>query len=182
MTSSAGLFPSQPRPSVSLLLSWLEQNRVYLSDAVEIYESENGWGVRATRDIDFDGFCEWTFSCPQLIIVLGVPKTAVLSARTTSLDLPRELIDPIPGGDWAKTATTNLTVPTLALILLHEIRLGAAGKYWGYVQSLPREVGGLPIFWEEDGEARKWLRGTLADRELLKRKETGMGLVRLRVL
>jgi hypothetical protein len=88
------------------------------------------------------------------------------------------LIDPIPSGDWAKTATTNLTVPTLALILLHEIRLGEEGRYWGYVQSLPRSVGGLPLFWDEDGEGRRWLRGTDAERELVKRKKSGMGLVR----
>jgi hypothetical protein len=115
----------------------------------------------------------------KLILVLSVPKIAILSARTTSLSLPRELIDPIPSDNWAKTATTNLTVPTLALILLHEIRLGEAGRYWGYVQSLPRSVGGLPIFWDVDGEGRRWLRGTDAERELNKRKESDMGLVRL---
>jgi hypothetical protein len=114
----------------------------------------------------------------ELMIVLSVPKTAILSARTTSLSLPRELIDPIPSGNWAKTATTNLTVPTLALILLHEIRLGEEGRYWGYVQSLPRSVGGLPIFWDVDGEGRRWLRGTDAERELVKRKQSGMGLAR----
>lgn len=108
-----------------------------------------------------------------------MPKTAILSARTTSLRLPHGLTDPIPSGNWAKTATTNLTVPTLALILLHEIRLGEEGRYWGYVQSLPREFGGLPIFWDEEGEPGRWLRGTDADRELSKRKEAGMGLVRL---
>jgi hypothetical protein len=112
------------------------------------------------------------------MIVLSVPKTAILSARTTSLKLPKDLIDPTASGDWAKTATTNLTVPTLALILLHEIRLGEEGRYWGYVQSLPREVGGLPILWDEDGEERRWLKGTGADRELQKRQKKGMGLVR----
>jgi hypothetical protein len=114
----------------------------------------------------------------ELIIVLSVPKSAILSARTTSLKLLRELIDPIPSGNWAKTATTNLTVPTLALILLHEIRLGEEGRYWGYVQSLPRSVGGLPLFWDVDGEGTRWLKGTDAERELVKRTESGMGLVR----
>lgn len=113
----------------------------------------------------------------MLSVVLSVPKRTILSARTTSLNLPRELIDPIPTGHWAKTATTNLTVPTLALILLHEIRLGEEGRYWGYVQSLPRSVEGLPLFWDEEREARRWLRGTDAERELDKRKESGMGLV-----
>ena len=114
----------------------------------------------------------------KLMIVLSVPKTAILSARTTSLKLPRELVDPVPSDNWAKTATTNLTVPTLALILLHEIRLGEIGRCWGYVQSLPRSVGGLPIFWDEEGDARRWLRGTDAERELNKRKKSGMGFVR----
>jgi len=53
MTSSAGLFPNQ-EPSKQVLLDWLEQNAVHVSDAIEIYESENGWGVRATQDIGFD--------------------------------------------------------------------------------------------------------------------------------
>jgi hypothetical protein len=53
MTSSAGLYPSQ-EPSKQILSDWLEQNGVHVSDGIEIYESGNGWGVRATRYIEFD--------------------------------------------------------------------------------------------------------------------------------
>ena len=113
----------------------------------------------------------------NLMTVLSVPKTSILSSRTTSLKLPTELLIPEVGwSDWASKATTNLTVPTLALILLYEIRLGGEGRYWGYIQSLPRDVD-LPIFWDEEDEARKWLKGTEAGRELKMREETGVGLV-----
>lgn len=113
----------------------------------------------------------------DLITVLSIPKTSILSSRTTSLKLPTELLIPEVGGsDWASKATTNLTVPTLALILLYEIRLGKGGRYWGYIQSLPRAVD-LPIFWDQEGEANRWLRGTEAGRELRKREDTGVGLV-----
>lgn len=54
MTSPAGLFPTQPEPSPSLLLEWLRRHGAHVSDGIEVYESENGWGVRATRFIEFD--------------------------------------------------------------------------------------------------------------------------------
>jgi hypothetical protein len=53
MTSSAGLFPTQ-EPSKQILSNWLEQNGFHACGGVEIYESGNGWGVRAMRDIGFD--------------------------------------------------------------------------------------------------------------------------------
>lgn len=54
MPSAHGLFPTQPEPSRELLLEWLNSNGSVIHDDVEIYESDHGWGVRATRDIEFD--------------------------------------------------------------------------------------------------------------------------------
>jgi hypothetical protein len=54
MPFASGLFPNQPEPSKHLLLDWLEKNGAVINDGIEIYDSENGWGVRATRNIDFD--------------------------------------------------------------------------------------------------------------------------------
>jgi len=53
MTSSAGLFPT-PQPSEQLLVDWLDHSGVHVCDGIEVYESGNGWGVRAIRDIGFD--------------------------------------------------------------------------------------------------------------------------------
>jgi hypothetical protein len=61
MTSSAGLFPIQ-EPSKQLLLEWLEHSGVYVCDGIEVYESGNGWGVRAIRDIGFDELRTSSFS------------------------------------------------------------------------------------------------------------------------
>jgi hypothetical protein len=63
MTSSAGLFPSQ-EPSKEILLDWLKQNEIHVCDGTEIYESGNGWGVRATRDIGFDALRTFPFFIP----------------------------------------------------------------------------------------------------------------------
>lgn len=107
-----------------------------------------------------------------------MPKTSILSARTTSLVLPPELILPSSGTSTDTVqVSTNRTIPTLALVVLHELRLGGDGKFWGYLQSLPREIEGLPSFWDKESEERKWLRGTEADRELIRRNEAHMGLV-----
>lgn len=107
-----------------------------------------------------------------------MPKTSILSARTTSLVLPPDLAVTVPDPvDPMGSVKTNHTIPTLALVLLHEFRLGEEGEFWGYVQSLPREVEGLPIFWDRDSEARRWLRGTEAERELDKKDKEHMGLV-----
>jgi hypothetical protein len=67
MTSSAGLFPTQSTPSKSLLLDWLAGNRVYVNHGIEIYESRNGWGVGATRDVGFDELC----MSPSIVSRLG---------------------------------------------------------------------------------------------------------------
>ena len=72
----------------------------------------------------------------------------------------------------------------LALALLHEIRLGPASRFYGYVQSLPRETIPLPMFWgvhelcESDGKlALDMLKGTDAARDLEKQRLEGKSLV-----
>lgn len=198
MTCGRDLFPDQISPSITRLFDWLERNRVSVSDGVEIRPSPSGgWGVFASRDLDLDELSTFTPTHHTYItgkdgtdfLVLSVPKTAILSARTTTLVLPAELLDAKPPASSSSSTSTgnfdqlehsvqtNLTIPTLALALLHEIRRGSDGPFWGYVQSLPRQVDGLPIFWSKDGEARTWLRGTEADRELKRKDLNHMGLV-----
>lgn len=185
MPCAGGLFPDQLDPSSSVLIDWLKCNGAVVSDGVEIRASPSGgWGVFAIRDLYPD---ELSASLLQLIkaariaeeIVMSMPKTSILSARTTSLTLPLELINARPknADNPEHGVQTNLTIPTLALVLLHEIRRGSDGEFWGYIQSLPRQVAGLPIFWPKDSEATTWLKGTEAARELRRRHEAHMGLV-----
>jgi hypothetical protein len=180
MTNAQGLFPHTSRPDPDILLSWLRQNGSFVHDDLEISVTATGWGVKSTSPIQADELraspSSHASSDQADQAVLSSSKTAVLSARTTSLQLPDELILPIIDKDTSSVAT-NRTIPTLALVVLHEIRLGEEGRFWGYLQSLPREVCGLPAFWNEEGEGRRWLKGTEADRELLRRKEAHMALV-----
>lgn len=115
-----------------------------------------------------------------------------MSTRTSSLKLPEEVVRPARGfhAEGAEHAgrQTNHTIFVLSLVVLHEMRLAEESTFWGYLQSLPREVD-LPLFWgaksvlpeEErlDGlEGSKWLCGTEAGRDLLRKEREGMGLVR----
>lgn len=107
--------------------------------------------------------------------VCQIPKTALLSARTSSLP-PSVLPFTRP--------TTSHTIFHLALALLHELRLGSGSRWYGYLQSLPRRTVMLPLFWGidelggEDGkEARRWLVGTEAERDLAGKDKEGLALV-----
>lgn len=64
------------------------------------------------------------------------------------------------------------------------MRLGIESRFYGYLQSLPRETVGVPVFWEVeelcglDGrKALLWLMGTEASKEMEKKKEEGLDLV-----
>jgi hypothetical protein len=110
--------------------------------------------------------------------VCKIPKTAILSVRTSSLpplgEIKRE------GGE----VPTNLTILHLALALLHELRLAETSPFWGYLQSLPRETVLIPLVWEveeiggEDGKfGLGWLKGTEAESDMKKRAGDGPSLV-----
>lgn len=107
--------------------------------------------------------------------VCQVPKTALLSAQTSSLPMTV---------DTVHTSTPSHSILFLALAVLHELRLGYASAFYGYLQSLPRRTIRLPVFWTveelagEDGLlALEWLRGTEAERELLRKHSEGLSLV-----
>lgn len=119
--------------------------------------------------------------------VFQILKTSLLTARTTSLRLPQALLTTSrTGGGSSNGAQTNHTIFVLALVLLHELRLRDESPFWGYLQSLPREVD-LPLFWgcspngiddeNDEKEGLKWLEGTEAARDLARKEREGMGLV-----
>lgn len=100
-----------------------------------------------------------------------------MSTRTSSLPrlLPDENLAP----------KTSHTILYLALSLLHELRLGAASPFWGYIQSLPRETILLPVFWGieelagEDGRKAKDIIGsTEVQRDIFRKDSEGLSLVR----
>lgn len=118
-----------------------------------------------------------------LPIVVLVPKSTLLSVRTTSLKsyIPPELI-------FSREATSGTL---LTLILLHEFLLGKEGPWWGYLQSLPRNDGHwgvqLPLFLKKDSKEWNFI-SRLETGRMIKRAEAhllerieglGMSLVSL---
>ena len=109
--------------------------------------------------------------------VASIPKTAILSIRNTELS---GLADRFP-------VETTPTILPLTLALLYEMRLGQESRFFGYLQSLPRVLLALPLFWDvqelgfgEDGlQALRWLEGTEAAREMATKNATGQSYVRV---
>ncbi|WVQ70004.1 uncharacterized protein L199_008228 [Kwoniella botswanensis] len=168
-----GLFSNWPPPSKEILKSWLDRQGIIRDDSLKIVDMEDGdgWRLISGREMDIGE------------LICSIPKTSILSHRTSSLPpLP-----PLPSsGSCHDSSMNSITLLHLSLCLLHEFRLGQSSPFYGYLQSLPRDIIGLPIFWDvsevcrEDGkEAKKWLRGTGAERELRVREEQGLGLTNL---
>lgn len=106
--------------------------------------------------------------------MLSLPKYSILSHQTASLSAITHL------------ASASHTILNLSLCLLHEIRLFTNSRFYGYLQSLPRDMeAGLPVFWKigkgvevEDGErGLQWLKSTEAEKELRKSEKQGLSLV-----
>ncbi len=109
-------------------------------------------------------------------VVCTVRKSALLTHRTAALSETH----PLP-----PDAGPSDGILHLALCLLHELRLGVNSALYGWLQILPRSTIFLPTIWSdedivgEDGkEGLKWLTGTRAERELRRKNEEGLSLVR----
>lgn len=172
-----GLLQGQPSPSVEFLTSWLKAHDVQVSDGVKIVPMDDGTGWRAVAARDLEPLEPSTLNeAPSsLTSVVKIPKSAILSTRTSSLPPLPTSID--------SAATTSHTIFGLALALLHELRLGSDSKFWGYTQSLPRAIVPVPPLWPLAGSdaasASAWLQGTEASRDVRRRQLEGIGLVSL---
>ncbi|EIW69440.1 hypothetical protein TREMEDRAFT_62307 [Tremella mesenterica DSM 1558] len=162
---SHGLLSGHPPPSIEILQAWLDDHGAVINSHVEITESFDGWGIRATETID------------EGDLVCMIPKTAVLSHRTSSLPL---LAPPPTSVDGIEA---HWPILQLSLAILHELRLDVDSPFFGYLQSLPRELILLPVFWSvkriagEDGRlGLLWLKGTEAERDMARRSSIGLGL------
>lgn len=111
-----------------------------------------------------------------------VPKSAILSARTTTLApyLPPAIL-------FHPDSSSGLL---LSLIVLHELLVGAQGPWWGFIQSFPRLRGGdnggrdghrwgipLPLAWARESSQWAWLRGTEAGRIVERAERDPAGLI-----
>ncbi|ORY27175.1 hypothetical protein BCR39DRAFT_538739 [Naematelia encephala] len=169
---SHGLLEGHPPPSRELLAQWLDAHGVIRNDGLDVIDMEDGsgWTIRANRDIEMgEALCQ-------------IPKSAVLSSRSSSLP-PLPVLNLQLDLSGKKPETNNHTILFLALALLHEFRLGAESKWYGYLQSLPREPVLLPVLWEEESSAGQggriasgWLKGTEAEKELRRKDAEGLSL------
>ncbi|WWC61066.1 uncharacterized protein I303_103644 [Kwoniella dejecticola CBS 10117] len=167
MTTHHLLRDSLP-PSKAILQEWLDRQGIIRDAHLEIAEMDDGqsWRLVTRRDMYLGE------------LVCAIPKTSILSHRTSALR-------PLPSDNSSGPSNLNgHTILHLSLCLLHEFRLGEESPFYGYLQSLPRETIPLPVFWNvpeiggEDGKsARRWLEGTEAERELRIRDRDGLSLI-----
>ncbi|ORY22561.1 hypothetical protein BCR39DRAFT_551262 [Naematelia encephala] len=110
--------------------------------------------------------------------VCTVPKSCILSHQTASFST----IHPLPLNADEEFQSSDYILH-LAACLLHELRLGEASRWYGYLQILPRSIVMIPTFWEveelaglDGAKALEWLRGTEGDKELRRKVGDGLGM------
>ncbi|WVQ98792.1 hypothetical protein IAU59_005923 [Kwoniella sp. CBS 9459] len=159
-----GLLQGHPPPSRETLLQWLDRQGIKRDERLEIASMEDGsgWRVVAKDEMDLGE------------LICAIPKSSILSHKTSSLP-------PLPELNIDSRSLNSYTILHLSLCLLHEFRLGAESPFYGYLQSLPREIIGLPLLWDiqeiggVDGKlGKEWLKGTEVERELERRAEQGL--------
>ncbi|WRT67195.1 uncharacterized protein IL334_004161 [Kwoniella shivajii] len=164
-----GLLPDSPPPSREVLLVWTDRKGITRDEDLVIAEMGDGggWRMMSERDMEIGE------------LICAIPKTSLLSHRTSSLPALPSLS---PTETQGRSMNSH-TILHLSLCLLHEFRLGTQSDFYGYLQSLPRTTIGLPIFWDiddvsgKDGKlARDWLKYTEVEKELKIREEQGLGL------
>ncbi|KAA1468756.1 SET domain-containing protein [Dentipellis sp. KUC8613] len=153
---------------ITALLAWCANNGVSIDSRIELVDDPDaGISVRSRRE---------SIPCPSSLVT--IPKSAVLSAKSCFLSA---LINHVPYGIGAHLA--------LAFAVHSELLRGRESRWFGYLQSLPREDDGVGIalFWGSDlvsgendlatadgREARRWLVRTQASTHL--RSETGASI------
>lgn len=162
----------KPSPSLSTLLDWLKENSIAYKSSIEIRSPEGdragnfGWSawVRETDEEAEENDLE----------ILGhdvackIPRSAILSTRNSS-----KFTQLVPRSTWKQIPP----IAQLSLVLLYEIRRWNESRWFGYLQSLPREPVPLATLWDlygQDGQrGLKVLEGTSMDHERKRIKREG---------
>ena len=158
---------------------WCDERQIRRSRSLEIRTEDENWGVFATRRYGVGEICEYrtpSHCRGGLNAVCQIPKTAVLSIKTSSLPqlIPLERFQP----------QNSHTIFYLSLCLLHEFRLGKESAFYGYLQCLPRDTPLLPSFWSieelagQDGlKGLEMIRGTEVERHVQFKANEGLSMV-----
>ncbi|KAJ6508242.1 hypothetical protein C8R45DRAFT_437371 [Mycena sanguinolenta] len=139
--------------TLSNLLAWCSKRGFWIDPRIQIIAGPCGVAV-------FSG----DTPVPADSILVRIPRQSVLSVKSSSIS---DLIPPHPYGRGAQFA--------LALALSVELVNGATSPFLPYLKSLPREIPGIPLFWNRGahqpsltqyGPPVDWLNGTEASKIL----------------
>lgn len=174
-------------PSLSALLEWFDEQGIWTSDKLEAKDlgEGSGWGVVARDEgVPLEVGEPHPGSSPEfanlittrIVTVCKIPRTAILSIHNSNFS------NLVPPQTWRQIPL----LAQLSLTLLHEIRAGSQSRFYGYLQSLPREHVPIIQLWGtesicgEDGrKALEIVRGTEVDRELKRMVKEERSLVSL---
>ncbi|KAK7022172.1 SET domain-containing protein [Favolaschia claudopus] len=126
--------------AVANLLSWCSERGFWIDERLRVTTGPCGVAV-VSKDV----------TIPSDSILVRIPRGSVLSVKSCSIS---DLIPPHPYGRGAQLS--------LALALSAELAIGSASQFFPYLQSLPPDVPGMPLFWRGGAGPMEWLNGTEA--------------------
>ncbi|KAG1876606.1 hypothetical protein DFJ58DRAFT_649721 [Suillus subalutaceus] len=129
---------------IEILLTWCNENGIQIDPRIQVRESRNHQELADSTESSCNpsshGHGISVYSLEDLIdcscSLVRIPKAAILSTRSCFLS---QDITFAPYGHAAHLA--------LALALYGEILRGQDSKWFGYLQSLPRETVDIAVFW-----------------------------------
>ncbi|KAJ7820271.1 hypothetical protein B0H13DRAFT_1661011 [Mycena leptocephala] len=151
---------------VTTLLSWCSERGFWIDPRIQITSGPCGVAV-VSQDAGT--------TIPADSSLVRIPRESVLSVKSSSIS---DLIPPYPYGRGAQLS--------LALALSVELVIGATSPWFPYLQSLPREIPGIPLFWgrganqpslAQYGGPAEWLNGTEAWKMLFDLADNDSSLV-----
>ncbi|KAJ7696672.1 hypothetical protein B0H17DRAFT_389662 [Mycena rosella] len=146
--------------AVAALLSWCSDHGYWIDSRIQLIAGPCGVAV----------FSKDT-TIPVDSILVRIPRESVLSVKSSPIS---ELIPPHPYGRGAQLS--------LALALSVELLNGTASPWSAYLESLPRKIPGIPLFWTSGGRSQnddltRWLNGTEAGKMLFDARDNHSGLL-----
>ncbi|KAJ7274064.1 hypothetical protein C8J57DRAFT_1178190 [Mycena rebaudengoi] len=151
--------------AVANLLAWCSEHNIWVDPRIRIISGSYGVAVCSKDD-----------TIPENSILVRIPRQSVLSVKSSPIG---ELIPLHLYGRGAQLS--------LALALSVELSKNTSSSWYGYLQSLPVEIPGIPLYWTsgtestnslpENSSPTEWLHGTEAEKSLLGSGESDHGLL-----
>ncbi|KAI6112873.1 hypothetical protein F5141DRAFT_1003421 [Pisolithus sp. B1] len=121
----------------STLLAWCNDNGIIIDPRIQVVDNDVEPSSFPEELAGFLNDIKFTLTPnAHLPSVVYIPKTAILSVRSSFLS---SQIEPVPYGHGAHLS--------LALALYGELLRGPESRWYGYLQSLPRETVDIAVFW-----------------------------------